>query len=43
MFDLPSTENVSKVVIDENVVNGENAPILIYQDQTADLAMSDNS
>ncbi|MBT3505957.1 MAG: ATP-dependent protease ATP-binding subunit ClpX [Piscirickettsiaceae bacterium] len=43
MFDLPSTENVSKVVIDENVVKGENAPILIYQDQTTDLAASDNS
>ena len=43
MFDLPSTENVSKVVIDENVVNGENAPILIYQDQANDLAASDNS
>ena len=43
MFDLPSTENVSKVVIDENVVNGENAPILIYQDQATDLAASDNS
>jgi len=43
MFDLPSTENVSKVVIDENVVNGENAPILIYQDQAKDLAASDNS
>ena len=43
MFDLPSTENVSKVVIDENVVNGENAQILIYQDQAKDLAASDNS
>ena len=43
MFDLPSTENVSKVVIDENVVNGENDPILIYQDQAKDLAASDNS
>ena len=43
MFDLPSTENVSKVVIDENVVKGENAPILIYQDQANDLAASDNS
>ena len=43
MFDLPSTENVSKVVVDENVVNGENAPILIYQDPTADLAASENS
>lgn len=42
MFDLPSTENVSKVVIDENVINGENAPILIYQDQANDLAASDS-
>ena len=43
MFDLPSIENVSKVVIDENVVNGENPPILIYQDPTTDLAASENS
>ncbi|MDT8370658.1 MAG: ATP-dependent Clp protease ATP-binding subunit ClpX [Gammaproteobacteria bacterium] len=42
MFALPSVDNVSKVVIDENVINGENAPILIYQDQTKDLAASDN-
>ena len=42
MFDLPSTENISKVVIDENVVNGENTPILIYQEQNADIAVSDN-
>ncbi|MBE0439292.1 MAG: ATP-dependent Clp protease ATP-binding subunit ClpX [Gammaproteobacteria bacterium] len=42
MFDLPSTDNVSKVVIDENVINGENAPILIYQDQATDLAASDS-
>ncbi len=42
MFDLPSTENVSKVVIDENVINGENSPILIYQDQAKDLAASDS-
>ena len=42
MFDLPSTENISKVVIDENVVNGENTPILIYQEQNSDIAASDN-
>jgi ATP-dependent Clp protease ATP-binding subunit ClpX len=42
MFDLPSNDNVSKVVIDENVINGENSPILIYQDQPTDLAASDN-
>ena len=43
MFDLPSLDNVSKVVVDENVVNGENGPILIYQDQVADLVASESS
>jgi ATP-dependent Clp protease ATP-binding subunit ClpX len=42
MFDLPSTDNVSKVVIDESVINGENSPILIYEDQVRDLAASDS-
>ena len=43
MFDLPSLKNVSKVVVDEHVVNGENGPILIYQDQLADLVASESS
>ena len=30
MYDLPSTEDVSKVVIDETVIRGESKPILIY-------------
>ncbi|WP_438969862.1 ATP-dependent protease ATP-binding subunit ClpX [Methylophaga sp.] len=42
MFDLPSLDNVSKVVIDESVIGGENAPILIYEDQNTDLASGDN-
>ncbi len=33
MFDLPSLENVTKVVIDENSAVGEIHPILIYADQ----------
>jgi ATP-dependent Clp protease ATP-binding subunit ClpX len=41
MFDLPSTDDVSKVVIDESVINGENSPILMYEDQVTDLAASD--
>ena len=32
MFDLPSMENVSKVVIDEPTIHGEGKPILIYSD-----------
>jgi ATP-dependent Clp protease ATP-binding subunit ClpX len=33
MFDLPSMENVSKVVIDEATVQSEGTPLLIYADQ----------
>ncbi|OUR86416.1 ATP-dependent protease ATP-binding subunit ClpX [Methylophaga sp. 42_8_T64] len=42
MFDLPSSDNVAKVVIDESVINGENSPILIYQEQTTDIASGEN-
>ena len=34
MFDLPSIENVSKVVLDENNASGEIKPIVIYADAT---------
>jgi ATP-dependent Clp protease ATP-binding subunit ClpX len=33
MYDLPSLENVSKVVIDYGAVNGDIKPILIYSEQ----------
>ncbi|HEY6281026.1 MAG TPA: ATP-dependent Clp protease ATP-binding subunit ClpX [Burkholderiales bacterium] len=33
MFDLPSMENVVKVVIDEGVIHGDSKPLLIYSDQ----------
>ena len=33
MFDLPSMENVVKVVIDEGVIHGDIKPLLIYSDQ----------
>ena len=37
MYDLPSTDGVSKVVIDESVIKGESEPMLIYEnvDQSA--------
>jgi ATP-dependent Clp protease ATP-binding subunit ClpX len=41
MFELPSADNVSKVVIDESVIAGENSPILIYEDQSTDMASGD--
>lgn len=31
MYDLPSMDNVSKIVVDEAVINGESAPYIIYQ------------
>jgi ATP-dependent Clp protease ATP-binding subunit ClpX len=33
MYDLPGMENVSKVVVDENMINGGTPPLLIYADQ----------
>jgi len=33
MFDLPSLENVIKVVVDENTITSEATPLLIYSDQ----------
>lgn len=33
MYELPSMENVSKVVIDANVVNGTAKPLMIFADQ----------
>ncbi len=35
MYQLPSLENVSKVVIDEGVIDGTSEPILIYETQEA--------
>ncbi len=33
MYELPSTENVSKVVVDESAINGESEPYLVYEDE----------
>ncbi len=35
MFDLPSMQNVTKVVVDEQLINGEGPPLMIYSDQSA--------
>ncbi|NQY51462.1 MAG: ATP-dependent Clp protease ATP-binding subunit ClpX [Piscirickettsiaceae bacterium] len=37
MFDLPSTQNVLKVIIDEDVVNGKNTPTIVYRKQKKDF------
>jgi ATP-dependent Clp protease ATP-binding subunit ClpX len=41
MYDLPSIENVSKVVVDENVIKGEAKPLIIYSDDQEKLISSD--
>jgi ATP-dependent Clp protease ATP-binding subunit ClpX len=41
MYDLPSTDNVSKVVVDGSVVSGENDPFVIYDGVDKQLAASD--
>ena len=39
MFKLPSEENVEKVVVDESVINGESAPLLVYTNTDAPKAL----
>jgi ATP-dependent Clp protease ATP-binding subunit ClpX len=31
MYELPSAENISKVVIDSGVISGDSEPILVYE------------
>ncbi|WP_076408574.1 ATP-dependent protease ATP-binding subunit ClpX [Shewanella sp. UCD-KL12] len=38
MYDLPSADDVTKVVIDESVVKGESTPILIYENSESQAA-----
>ena len=41
MYDLPSMEDVSKVVVDESVIVGESEPYIIYEGGEKQLAASD--
>ncbi len=41
MYDLPSDENVSRVVVDESVIMGENEPYIIYEGEEKKLVASD--
>ena len=38
MYELPSVNDVSKVVIDESVINGESQPLLIYSGNESQAA-----
>ncbi|MCC5862220.1 MAG: ATP-dependent Clp protease ATP-binding subunit ClpX [Gammaproteobacteria bacterium] len=43
MYDLPSMRNVTKVVIDDAVVNGETSPYLIYQSEEPQAAGAEDA
>jgi ATP-dependent Clp protease ATP-binding subunit ClpX len=42
MYRLPSEENVTKVVVDESVINGESAPLLVYGHSETAKAVPDD-
>jgi ATP-dependent Clp protease ATP-binding subunit ClpX len=39
MYEIPSSDGVSKVVIDENVINGVSKPMLIYDNPEQQKAL----
>jgi len=41
MYDLPSIDNVEKVVLDESVITGEGEPLFIYEAPEQRAASSD--
>jgi len=36
MYELPSQGNVKRVVVDENAIEGEGKPLLIYADEASE-------
>ena len=38
MYELPSADNITKVVIEESVVLGQSEPILVYETEKKKLA-----
>jgi len=38
MYELPSLENVSKVVVDESVIDGESEPFIVYENMPSNVA-----
>jgi ATP-dependent Clp protease ATP-binding subunit ClpX len=41
MYELPSLEGVSKVVVDESVIDGDAEPLILYENQQQPLAASE--
>ena len=43
MYDLPSMKDLSKVVVDEGVINGKSKPLLIYSDNKAETFVQEST
>jgi ATP-dependent Clp protease ATP-binding subunit ClpX len=42
MYNVPSQQNVAKIVVDESVIQGESEPLLVYENtETARAAAED--
>jgi len=41
MYELPSLENVSKVVVDESVIDGEAEPFILYENTPEKVAAAE--
>ena len=41
MYELPSLDNVAKVVVDEGAISGESKPLIIYEGSDMPKAASD--
>jgi ATP-dependent Clp protease ATP-binding subunit ClpX len=41
MYDLPSLENVSRVVVDESVIEGDSEPFILYENQAQAVGASE--
>ena len=42
MYDMPSMENVSKILVDETVINGENKPYIMYESDDSKRAAAED-
>ena len=43
MYKIPSESDVIKVVVDQSVINGENEPLLVYEQKEAKKIASDDA
>jgi ATP-dependent Clp protease ATP-binding subunit ClpX len=38
MYEIPSNDNITKVVVDESVILGQSEPILVYESESKRMA-----